>query len=152
MGKYFVNEVKCSVSNGGMACGPVEGTVNVSVNVTEGDKTYWVTNSEFTGIPSFYVTQEDIFDKIGDIDDEEFAEYLNNKYINEYEGISLGEYDEIFDSIKNNSGNPAVSLIRYIILLTRCPMDSVEEIVNLAKGKYIDEVEIPKSDIEKDLG
>lgn len=124
MGKYFVNEVKCGVSNGGMTCGPVEGTVNVSVNVTEGDKTYWVTNSEFTGIPSFYVTQEDIFDKIGDIDDEEFTEYLSNKYIHEFKGISLGEYDEIFDSIKNNSGNPAVSLIRYIVLLTRCPMDN----------------------------
>ncbi len=31
-----------------------------------------------------------------------------------------------------------------------CPMDSVEEIMNLAKGKYIDDIEIPKSDVEID--
>ena len=56
MGKYFVNEVKHGVSGGGIACGPVEGSVNVSLNVSAGDKTFWITNSELTGIPNFYLT------------------------------------------------------------------------------------------------
>ncbi len=53
------------------------------------------------------------------------------------------------ESIKKNEGNPAVSLIRYIVLLTRCEMEEVDGLVALVKGKFIDEVEIPASDVEK---
>lgn len=150
MGKYFINEVKCGVSEGGMACGPVEGAVNVSVNVTDGDNTFWLTNSEFTGIPNFYITDEDVFDKFMDVDDE-FAEFFGDQFIEEFEGISLGEYDEIFESISDNKDNPAVALIRYIILLTRCSNEEVDDVIAMAKGKYVDELDIPASDVEEEM-
>lgn len=149
MGKYYVNEVKCGVIDGGMACGPGSGSVVVSVNVTEGDKSFWLSNTEVTGIPNFYLTDEDIYEKLVNDDDEDFYEKLEEKFIKEFDGIVLGEYDDIFASIRKNVGNPAVSLIRYIILLTRCSMDEVEDIVAMAKGKYVDDIEVPASDVER---
>lgn len=149
MGKYLVSEVKCGVSEGGVACGPGSGSVVVSVNVTEGDKSFWLSNAEVTGIPNFYLTDQDIYEKLVNDDDEDFYEKLEEKFIKEFDGIALGEYDDIFASIRKNVGNPAVSLIRYIILLTRCSMDEVEDIVAMAKGKYVDDIEVPASDVEK---
>ncbi len=149
MGKYFVNDVKCGVSGGGIACGPVEGAINVSINITENNRTFWLTNSELAGIPNFYITDDDIFDRLMTDLDDDFVEYLSGKNITEFEGISLGEYDEIFESINDNSNNPATSLIRYIILLTRCSMEESDNIISLSKGKYIDTIVLPESDLEE---
>ncbi|SEG36520.1 hypothetical protein SAMN04487934_11817 [Eubacterium ruminantium] len=149
MGKYFVNDIKCGISNGGIACGPIEGAINVSIKITEDNRTFWLTNSEYTGIPNFYITDDDIFDKLMNDIDNDFIEYLSDKNITEFEGISLGDYDEIFESIKNNSNNPASFLIRYIILLTRSSTDNSDKIISLSKGKYIDTIDFPESDLEE---
>ena len=149
MGKFFVEDVKCGLGKGGMSCGPGTGKVIVSINVKEGDDSFWISNVEVNGIPNFYISEEDIFDKLcNGSDEEDFFEFLEKRNIDSFEKISLGEYDEIRKSINQNVGNPAVSLIRYIILLTRCPLESVEAVVAMAKGKYVDELEIPASDVE----
>ena len=74
---------------------------------------------------------------------------MDQCFINSFEGIKLGENGDIYKSIKQNEGNPAVTLIRYIILLTRCSMEEEDGIIALAKGKFVDELEIPASDIER---
>lgn len=151
MGRYMVNDVKCGVADGGVACGPVSGAVNVSVNISDGEKNYWISSAEFEGIPNFYITDDDIFDGLmNPFENDEFIEFMNESFVDEFEGISLGEYQDIFESIKENSGNPAVALIRYMILLTRCSMEELDAFLNMAKGKYIDDLEIPASDVEED--
>ena len=52
--------------------------------------------------------------------------------------------------MRDDPENPAVPLIRYLITLTRYPMKEVDGLMKLVKGKYIDEVEIPMSDDEKE--
>ena len=149
MGKYFIEDVKYGLGKGRMSCGPGTGEVIVSINVKEGDESFWISNVEVNGIPNFYISEKDIFDKLcNGSDEEDFFEYLEKRNIDSFEKISLGEYDEIRKSINQNVGNPAVSLIRYIILLTRCPLKSEEAVVAMAKGKYVDELEIPASDVE----
>ncbi|WP_027207189.1 hypothetical protein [Butyrivibrio fibrisolvens] len=150
MGKYYIDDVKCGLEKGGMACGPGFGTVVASVKVSVGSKTFWLTNAEVEGLPSFYMSDEDIYDRLINISaDDDFIDYLDQCFIDSFEGIKLREYDEMMESIKKNEGNPAVSLIRYIVLLTRCEMEEVDGLVALVKGKFVDEVEIPASDVEK---
>lgn len=143
MGKYYIKEVKYGVSDGGVACGPVGENVNVSVNIIEGNKSYWITNSEVTGIPNFYMTDIDIFDKLMNInsENEEFVEYMNEKFIDKFDGILLGEYEDIFESIAKSSDNSAAKLIRYIVLITRCKEDEVDNLIAMAKEKYVDEID-----------
>ncbi len=150
MGKYFVDEVKCGFEDGGMACGLVDENIIASVKVTDGSKSFWLTNVEVSGIPNFYISEEDIFDRLVDVsEDDDFVEYLDQCIINSFEGIQLGEYGDIYKSIKQNEGNSAVSLIRYMILLTRCSMEEEDGVKALAKGKFVDELEIPASDVER---
>ena len=68
----------------------------------------------------------------------------------EFEGITLGEYYDIFDSIYKNPDNPAVPFLRYVIALTRCDLKDVKKLVKLAVGKYMDEIKVPISDEEED--
>lgn len=151
MGKYFIEECKCGVSHGGIACGPVEGSVNAAVRFTVGEETKWLTNSEFTGIPNFYITEESVFERfMGNDISEEFADYLKDKYVSEFDNIHLaGEYDEIITSLKENEENPSAALIRFVIALTRCDHDEVAELISKGTGHFVEEIDIPVSDVEE---
>ncbi len=143
MGKYFIEEVKCGCSNGGMACGPVSGTVNVALKFTKDGVTKWLTNSEYGGIPNFYLTDESIFEKLIEDDlDDDFVDFMSRSFIDEFDGIKLGEYDEIEESLNENQENPAVDLIEYIVELTRCDDEDVDAYIEAATGKYANEVNV----------
>ena len=40
-------------------------------------------------------------------------------------------------------------MIRYLFALVRCDRDDVERIIEMAKGRYVDELDIPISDVEE---
>ena len=156
MTRYFINEVKCGVSSGsGFACGPVPETVTASVQYKKDEGSLmWLTLSEFDGLASFYLTEEDIYDKIQDIDgdDEEFIDKLNDEYfIRGFDGISFGEYGEygdVFQSIEENKDNPAANFILYLVALVRCGWDELPGLVEAGKGKYADEIDLKGIDVK----
>ncbi len=153
MAKYLIEEAKCGVTDGGMACGPFPGTVVAAVKFRNGKKSKWLFLSEVDGIPCFTLTDKDIYDDLlkEDLENEEFMEYMNTHTIYELDGIELGcSYDELFESISENPENPGIPLIRYIIALTRCKMDELDPLIEMAKGKYADELDIPMSDVEEE--
>lgn len=142
--KYFIEEVKCGVAEGGMACGPVSGPVVTSLKFTVDDLTKWITNSEVEGIPNFFLTEADIYDRLIEDDfDDELSNLLDESAISNFDGIELGEYDDIEDSITNNEDNPAAILIDYIVKVTRCSMEELDEYINAGTKKYVEEIEMP---------
>ena len=151
MGKYFIEECKCGVSCGGVACGPVEGSVNAAVKFTADGESKWLTNSEFTGIPNFCITEDSVFERFMENDiSEEFANYLEDKFVSEFENIHLaGEYEDIVASLHENEENPAAALVRFVIALTRCENDEVEGLINKGRGHFAEEIDIPVSDVEE---
>lgn len=91
-------------------------------------------------------------DAIGiEIQDSTNKIYVHEINIGEFNGIELGEYGDIFASFADDPENPAIPLIRYMIALTRCPLDQVEDLLNMARGKYVNELDIPASDVEEDF-
>ena len=153
MSRFFIETAKCDVTTGGIACGPVGGEVVASVRFSDGSVTQWISLVEVDGIPNFYLTDKDIFEDLLDCDfeDQEFADYLNDHFLDDFNGITFtGEYEDIFISLSEDSDNPAVPLIRYLIALVRCEMDEVEELIDLATGRYVDELDIPISDLEEE--
>ena len=86
-----------------------------------------------------------------DDDERKIYEYLDEHCIGDLNGIVFGEgYRDIFESIEDDSQNPAVPLIKYIITLVRCDMEDTEGLLAMAKGKYADELDIPMSDVEEE--
>ena len=158
MTNYLIEEAKCGITNGGMACGPYPGTVVTAVKYRKGQKSKWLYLSEVDGIPCFTLTDKDIYNDLlkEDVDNEEFIEYLNAHSIDKLDGIEfsgdygVNSYGDIFDSISENPENPVIPLIRYIIALTRCEKEETEPLIRMAQGKYVNELEIPVSDIEEE--
>ena len=148
MGKkrFLIEDAKCGITGG-----PLDGIVVTSVKFNDGGKSKWLNLAEVEGIPCFYMTDEEVYDKLIENDfDDEAQEFFDNASVMEFEGITLGEYDDLFDSIYDNQDNPAVPLLRYVISLTRCDMKDVKKLIKTAVGKYVDEIKIPISDVEDD--
>lgn len=154
MARYFIEEAKCGMTGGGMACGPFPGTVVAAVRFRKSKKSKLLYLSEADGIPCFTLTDKDVFDDLlkEDTDDGEFIDYLNDHNIDELDGIEFGcGYDELFESISDDSENPVIPLIRYIVALVRCETEDTEPLIAMAQGKYADELEIPVSDVEEEV-
>ena len=139
--RVFVDCVKCDVAY----VGPGVGIVNTAIKFTVDGVSKWLTLSECEGCPQFYLTDDSIFEKLmeQDFDDEEFSEFLNSEYIEEFEGIKLGDYEEIEEAIEEAENTTAATLIDYIIAVTRCDMDDLEAFIEAGNGKYVDEIMIP---------
>ena len=154
MKRYFIEEAKCGVTEGGMACGPVPGFVVVSIRFNEGEESRWLNLVDVDGIPNVFLTEKDVYDLLIDdsYDDPEFNTYINEHFITNFNGIEFDDsYSTTFESIADAPDNPAVPLVRYLITLTRCRMNEVEELTQMASGKYADELDIPQSDAEEDF-
>ena len=154
MKRYFIETAQCGITKGGMACGPVFGHVVVTIQFNDGSKTQWLSLVEVEGIPNVFLSDKDIHEALvaEDFDDKEFTKYLDEHFINEFEGITFDDsYFTSFVDIAENPDNPAAPLIRYLITLVRCDMDEVEELINMASGKYADELDIPASDVEEEF-
>ena len=151
MKRYLIEEAKCGISNGGMACGPVPGSVVASVKVNDGSKVQWLTMSETDGILNVSLSENDIYDKlIEEKFDDDFLTFMEEHFIDDYEGIELGsDYSDILGSISDDPDNPAVPVLRYLIALIRCEMNDVDRLINMAVGHYADELDIPVSDVEE---
>ena len=153
MKRYFIEEAKCGITNGGMACGPVPGNVVVTIKYNDGEQTSWLSLIEVDGIPNLALTDKDVFEDLveEDFDDEEFTEYLQEHMIFDFAGIEFdAHYDTTFACMAEAPENPAIPLIRYLITLVRCPMKEVEGLIKMAAGKYADELDIPMSDVEEE--
>ena len=92
--------------------------MNATAKFTKDGVTKWLTNSETTGIPNFYLTDEDIYDSFMEQDfaNDDFMAMLEASSIDTFEDIKLsGDYDEIEASWLHR-----FLCIRIWRLLTRC--------------------------------
>ncbi len=154
MKRYIIEDAKCGITEGGMACGPVDGNVVVTIQFKEEDKTQWLSLVEVMGIPNIFLFDRDVHDELvkEDFDDEDFTNYMNDHAIDEFNGIEFnGDYSDAFSCFAEDPENPAIPLIRYLITLVRCDMDDVDRLISMAKGKYADALDIPASDLEIDF-
>lgn len=151
MKRYFIETAKVDIVED---CGIVPGSVVVTVQFKEGSTTQWLGLVEVEGIPNVYLTDKDIHEAqvAVDFDDKERTSYIAEHYINEFDGIAFDEdYSTTFESIADDPENPAAPLIRYLIALVRCDMDEVDDLIQMASGKYADELDIPASDVEEEF-
>ena len=154
MKRFLIETAKYGITEGGIACGPVSGNVVVTVQFKEEDTTHWLSLVEVEGIPNVYLSDKDVHKALvaENFDDEEFIVYMSKHYINEFEGIAFGtDYSTTFESIADDPENSATPLIRYLITLVRCDMDEVGALIQMASGKYADELAIPLSDVEEEF-
>lgn len=141
----------------------------------DGGDSGWLTvvkaDDVYLGIPSFFTDDEDRFEKYVDhYDDSNTFPYIEGGTqadpdfepvrIDSFEGIDLncdrsfskhgnmydGLYDQIFNSKRDNE---AAQFLRFVIALITSGENEADELIELAKGRYIDEIDIPVCEMER---
>ena len=141
-------EAKCEVTEGGMACGPVDGHVVATVKYQDSTGIHYLNEVEVQSTPNFYLTEEDKFEEFvtEDFDNEEWCDYMDDNFIEEFKGYELdGEYDFIQDTLDDKIGYGL--LLRYIVTIVRSDFDEMEEFIEKTVGKNVDEIEFIDLDI-----
>ena len=137
--RFFIENARVGVSDG--YCGSSTGTVNVVVKYNDGIDTKWLTVSEVFGIPNFFVTNFDIFDKIMKKEwNAEFTNLIECSSVDEFEGIKLGEYSKIEEELDHSKDNPASALIKYVIELTIRSDEETKQLITSGEGKFADQI------------
>ena len=145
MSRYYIEKVYVGFADSGISGVDVIVTVQFK---KDGESSQWLSNADCGGFCTFYQNDFNPFDILvsGDIENPQFGVGM----IDSFEGVEFDDYEDIFDYYVDNKDDSAVALLRYIIALTRSAKDEVDELILLAEGKYIDEIEVPISDLEED--
>lgn len=104
----------------------------------------YYTNDEFDGCPTFLKTDKSVLDLLfnNNPEDEETIQKLLENSINT---------DFEYESLLSDKENPLFLVYRYLAYLVRSEKDKTEQFIKDTSGKYIDEITIPKCDIEEDM-
>lgn len=153
MKRYFIEDAKYGIAeceNDWISGSPV-----AAIKYRTEDETKWMSVVDFCGTLNVYLTDEEIFTELLKVvsEDEEYEEYLGNQYIDEFNGITLAtDYNDVYESIYDDLENPAVPLIKLLlVLLNGAEDDSTEELVSVVVGKYADELDLPVSEAEEEF-
>ena len=141
MSRYYIEDLKVGMSNGGMACGPVPGVTVGAVKFRKDDlNPKWLYCIEAYGFPEYYLTDEDLLETIIDVendsedDHDEFREKLEACKIEEFDGVYLDSF------VIEDEGNPAVPLLRCLIAIMCCPIEVEDDLKSTVIGKDINDV------------
>ena len=133
------------VAGGGLACGPVSGSVIAETQFEKPDgQIFYLTGVETMGIPTFVITENSVFDRIvsaeeGEAEDDDLSDVLDDHT------LDVGEYPDIFE----DRDPEYFDMLRYIIYIIGNDYDDTDEFIKKTSGKYLDEIEIPVSSIEE---
>lgn len=140
--RYKVLAAKSGVGAGGFACGPVSGPVIGEIKIAdENGSEFYLCLAEVDGIANWFKTDRSTIDDQLLGDDESLYDYLNERV------LPLGEYEDVLEEKEDE----LYQAYRYLIYLVRCKTEEAEPFVQVTVGKYLDEIEIPMSDVEEEL-
>lgn len=137
--RYYIEQVKYGITKD-MGYGGEE--KNISIKYICDREPFWLTLNEWQGIPTFYVTQINIFEKLMNhvmYDEVCFRKYLEDSKIDEFDGIDIGNYEIIINSMKWRPETSSIDLLDYIIDFST-HMDDADEYVRAAVNRYADQI------------
>ncbi len=152
---YIIENVKRGENDKVCGCEITGGPICISVKYKkDNEPSKWLELDDVMGIPNFYLSDHDLFDYhiSFNSDDEDDIKNFNENFINEFEGVTFsGDYTGLFDQFYGEKkGNPAVLLLRYMILVANCSDEELTKFIDMVVGKSVDSVDIPISEIEQE--
>lgn len=106
-------------------------------------KPIFFTITECDGMPMIFKTSTSVFDWW--MDQDTYSDELDKLQ----EAGSLYGSDSYSDLFDDHDGIECFEGLRYLIYLVRASWEEMESFIAQTKGKFLDEIEIPKSDVEE---
>ena len=123
----------------------------IAIKYFDGRKSRWLTNVDYDGSPSFYLSKESISYLIADKefesgDDSEInlMHSIDCYHIRQLDEFFLGDYYEIEEFLQEDSQNAIVPLIRLLLVLSRFDIDDFQELIDESLGHYADEIDLSR--------
>lgn len=148
--KYLIKDIKFGTTEDGVACEPIEGNIVVTIEFQDDISTNWLSMVEIFGIPEFYYSDEDIFEELLKESDD-FIEKTEHLIIKEFNGIQLGEYEDIIKNLRKPFDENDKSLIKLIIAVMRLDYEDTNKLIEDSIGKYSIDINIPNTDLDEDF-
>ena len=142
----IIKNIRYGIAEGGIACGPVSGSVIATIEYEDEKGIHYLYNCEFDGIPSIYLSDKDIYDTLMKEELDSVEEYL----LSEYEGICLGEYDDFYEDIKYKRSDK-FKLLKLLIVVTCADIKVTDRIIKKSTGKDIKNIKLPNLSLILDL-
>ena len=146
-GKYMASKhwkiisARYRISEEDLGFAPVVGEIELE---NENGKRAFYTNDEFDGMPTFLKTKTSVLDLLAsnnEEDQDKIQQLLDHPINKQF------EYEEIL----SNKRSSLYLVYRYLTYLVRSEKEDTEKFTQETIGKYLDEIVIPKSDIEEDM-
>lgn len=145
---YMIEDVKIAMRGG---YGPLPGVVVVGVRYDKGEGPKWLYGLECDGNVEFHLSEKDVSKELlcdtdSDRELKRMQKVIDRTYISEFEGMALGSYGELLETFETVPETPAMRLIKYLVLLLRCPVEDDERYIGMAIGRSIEETEFELSE------
>lgn len=147
MKKYLIEDVRVGISKGGIACGPVSGSVigEVVLRSEDGQATYH-SLAEVEGTLNFYASEVSIYQGLidEDFDNPEFAELMDNSF-----DASYDNYHDFYEEVNAMQPLSVLAQIRkYLAYMVQVDWPKVNQLKAETIGKDVGEFELPVCEAE----
>lgn len=139
MTRYYIETTKCGVDKVGMGCGAEIAETKVK---TDNGDIFYMSLAEVDGLAHIYKSVESTYDFQINLDfDNESLKKFHESFIlgGHYEEVLADEDAEFYQ------------LYRYLIYVVRANWEDTAAFIEETSGKYLDEIEIPLSDVEEEF-
>lgn len=112
----------------------------------EGQKDMWLSIYQKDNMPGFYLSDEDIFDRLLHV--RQFPELMRFRILY-FAGFKVDWYESIYPALNRHMDSPYSKIIRLACFMAREDIKDVTAFVKVNKSKYIDAINIPTTDFEE---
>ena len=151
MAKRIIEDIKVGESAGGIACGPVGGSIVAEMKLrnAEDDSVRYFEIVETEGIPTLLESDESLYDILieENYEDEQTWSKVEEAQVGGYCG-----YSEFYDDAKDPEtfDEEDVPLWKLLVFFTRAGWEEIDKMKSQFIGQYLEDIEVPVCDVEKE--
>ena len=151
MAKRLIEDIRVGESAGGIACGPVGGSIVVEMMIrnTEDNSVSYHQIVETEGMPTLLEAEESLFDILieEDFEDKQAWAKVEEAQIGGYCG-----YSEFYDDVKNQEAfdEEDAPLRKLLVFFTRASWEAIEKMKPQFIGKALEDIDVPVCDMEQE--
>ena len=151
MAKRIIEDIKVGESAGGIACGPVGGSIVAEMKLrnAEDNSVSYHQIVETEGMPTLLESDESLYDILieEDFEDKEAWAKVENAQAGGY-----CAYSEFYDDVKDleTFDEEDVPLWKLLVFFTRASWEEIDKMKPQFIGKALEEIEVPVCDVEKE--
>ncbi len=151
MVKRLIEDIRVGESAGGIACGPVGGSIvaEMMIRNTEDNSVSYHQIVETEGMPTLLEAEESLFDILIEEDFEDKQAWAK---VEEAQAGGYCGYSEFYDDVKDleTFDEEDVPLWKLLVFFIRASWEEVEKMKPQFIGKYLEDIEVPVCDVEQE--